>query len=646
MASFVPIRPERPEPSWHGMDPTVADEEHWQDPFPRLAEVRERAPVHETPAGLWRVMRWDDCFRVLREIPAGVRRRDGTAPGDAMGGNREGGSQFMLGQDPPTHTRLRKLVSKAFTPRATEAWRPRIREVVNGLIDDALEAGEVDLIQALALPVPSQLICEMLGVPVADRDRFTEWTALATHGLRGSFLPEDEREKVMAGFAELSGYFQALIAERRADLQDDLLSVLIRAEEEGDRLSPEELLIQSIGLLVAGFETTIGLIGLGAKNFCDHPAEADKLRQDPGLIANAVEECLRYEGPIGMTTRVLHADAEIGGFEIPADTTVWVSTWSANRDPARHPAPERFDVSRADTTHLGFGAGTHMCLGAHLARAETQEALGALVGPYPDDRAAGRRDRVGPLGVPRPGPASDPARASLTGHRWLRARSDAPVSARDAGAMRPRCHCRHEVVRGAPAAANQPGPPGNGPGRPPGGHPEGQASLARPTVERDRVSGLPSPLGRVPAVTRSAHRGGTLSALALQRMWSGHRRPRRSELLRRDPAATHDPGPRGRPWFRHQRRPNRTRLEGRLRRRASPAPPAAQWPGPRLRPAAPPAPARARSSAGAAGFPGRRRRWRTGGRPGRSTRRCRCRFRRCRPGSRWRTVRRQPGSRG
>ena len=380
MASSEPIRVERPAPSWHGMDPTTEDGARWDDPFPLLAEVRERAPVHETPAGLWRVMRWNDCVHVLREIPAGVRRRDGTAPGDAMGGNQEGGSQFMLGQDPPTHTRLRKLVSKAFTPRATEAWRPRIREIVDGLVDEALEAGEVDIIQGLALPVPSQLICEMLGVPLSDRDCFTEWTALATHGLRGSFLPEDERERVTAGFGELAAYFQDLIAERRGALRDDLLSVLIRAEEEGDRLSPEELLVQSIGLLVAGFETTIGLIGLGAKNFCDHPEEADKLRRDPDLIDNAVEECLRYEGPIGMTTRVLHADAVIGGYEIPADTTIWVSTWSANRDPDRHVDPDRFDVARADTTHLGFGAGTHLCLGAHLARAETAEALGALIG--------------------------------------------------------------------------------------------------------------------------------------------------------------------------------------------------------------------------------------------------------------------------
>ncbi|MBW2394374.1 MAG: cytochrome P450, partial [Deltaproteobacteria bacterium] len=371
--------PAAPAPSWHGMDPTTVDPERQEDPFPSLREVREQFPVHETPAGLWRLFRWDDCMRLLREVPAGVRRTDGTAPGNAMGGANSGGGRFMLQQDPPAHTRLRKLVSKSFTPRAAESWRPRTREIVTGLIERALDEGEFDVISGLALPVPSQVICEMLGVPTDDRDRFTEWTSLATHLLRGDFLPDDERPRIEAGVGELLAYFEALIKERRNALREDLLSQMIRAEEEGDRLSGEELLVHAMGLLIAGFETTIGLIGLGAKNFADHPKQADALRAEPGLIGNAVEECLRYEGPIGMTTRVLHADAEFGGFLIPKNTTIWASLWSANHDPERHPDPDRFDVARADVTHLGFGAGTHMCLGAHLARMETQEALGALI---------------------------------------------------------------------------------------------------------------------------------------------------------------------------------------------------------------------------------------------------------------------------
>jgi cytochrome P450 len=367
-----------PEPSWHGYDPTEPDQARIDDPFPHLARMRDDWPVNETPAGLWRLFRYADCVRVLRELPCGVRRADGSATGTAMGGAGPSGGQFMLQQDPPNHTRLRKLVSKAFTPRAVERWRPRVRAIVDELLAPALDAGRFDLVAGLAHPLPSQLICEMLGVPVADRERFTHWTAVATHLLRGVFLAGEERARAEAAAGELAAYFQGLIAEHRQRLGDDLLSVLIRAEEAGDRLTPEELLIQSIGLLVAGFETTVGLISLGAKNLIDHPAELAKLRARPELAASAVEECMRFESPVGMTTRVLHADAGFDGRLIRKDTTVWLSLWSSNRDPARFRDPERFDVERRDNEHLGFGGGTHLCLGAHLARMEAQEALGAL----------------------------------------------------------------------------------------------------------------------------------------------------------------------------------------------------------------------------------------------------------------------------
>jgi cytochrome P450 len=195
--------------------------------------------------------------------------------------------------------------------------------------------------------------------------------------------PEVQAHALEAGMA-LAGYFDALIAERRRALRDDLLSVLIRAEEEGDRLSPSELVVQSIGLLIAGFETTIGLIGNGVAALARHPDQHARLRARPDLVPNAVEECLRFEGPIGMTVRVLHEDAEFGGFRIPTDTEVWPILWSANRDPARFPEPERFDVGRANARdHLAFGGGTHLCLGAHLARMEAQEAIGALVARAP-----------------------------------------------------------------------------------------------------------------------------------------------------------------------------------------------------------------------------------------------------------------------
>ena len=367
-------RPSEPDPSWHGVEPTG---ERSQDPFPALHHLREVAPVNETPMGFWRLSRYRDCVRLLREVRCGVRHLDGT---QRDGQEQVGSGEFMLSQDPPTHTRLRKLVSKAFTPRAAERWRPRAGQIVDELLAPCLEAGEMDVIADLALPVPSTLICEMLGVPVADRSRFTGWTADATHALAGRNIPPENLQRAQEAGLQLGIYFDALIAERRKDLRDDLLSVMIRAEEEGERLSAEELIVQSIGLLIAGFETTIGLIGLGVANLAEHPDQMQVLRQRPELTANAVEECLRYEGPIPLTLRILHEDAEFGGRVIPKDTEVHAYLMSANRDPERFPDPDRFWVERPNAKeHLAFGGGTHHCLGMHLARMEAQVAIGTLV---------------------------------------------------------------------------------------------------------------------------------------------------------------------------------------------------------------------------------------------------------------------------
>ncbi len=371
--------PPEPEPGWHGVDQGRSDRTRRDDPFPSLHHLRRVAPVNQTPLGFWRLSRYADCVRLLREVPCGVRHLDGTLPGERGGAGGRAG-EFMLQQDPPDHTRLRKLVSKAFTPRATERWRARVQEIVDACLEPALARGRMDAIAELALPVPSTLICEMLGVPLEDRARFTAWTADATHALLGDLATPEQRQRAEAASLQLAGYFDALIAQRRRDLTDDLLSVLIRAEEDGDRLTPQELLIQSIGLLIAGFETTIGLIGNGLVALIRHPSELTRLRRSPALVDNAVEECLRYEGPIGATIRVLHADAEFGGRTIPADTQVWAMLWAANRDPERFPDPDRFDVARPNAReHLAFGGGTHLCLGAHLARMEAQVALGSLV---------------------------------------------------------------------------------------------------------------------------------------------------------------------------------------------------------------------------------------------------------------------------
>jgi len=380
----------RPVVGWYGADPT--DPAHQYDPHPGYRQLREEQPVNLTPFGNWRVSRYDDCVRVLKEIPAGMRRTDGLLPGQSPEAAAVGPASFMLLQDPPTHTRLRKLVSKAFTPRAVESWRPRIQAITDALLDAVADRGEMDLIADLALPVPSTLICELMGVPVEDRDRFTQWTADATHGLvtsRGGVVPPEIAARVEQARTGLAGYFNDLIAERRGRKSDDLISVLIAAEEDGDKLTPGELIVQCIGLLIAGFETTIGLIGNGLTTLIRHPEELAKLRARPGLIESAVEECLRYSGPITMTVRVLHADAEFDGYLIPTDAEVSVVTAAANRDPARYGDPERFDVERwtrhpAPPPHLAFGGGVHFCLGAHLARLETQIAIGTLVERFDD----------------------------------------------------------------------------------------------------------------------------------------------------------------------------------------------------------------------------------------------------------------------
>jgi cytochrome P450 len=368
------------EDPWRGCNPFTP--EFRDDPYPALRRLRERDPVNETPVGLWRLTRYADVSRLLHDVPAGVRTTDGDLPGvdESLGGQR----LFMLQQDPPTHTRLRRLVSGAFTPRAIATLRPKVQEIVDACLDRVAERGAMDVIADLGLPVPSTVICEMIGVPVADRERFTVWTAKATHGLAAQFLTPEMLAEAQAAGMSLAAYFQDLIADRRGRLSADLLSTLIRAEEAGDRLSPLELVSQSIGLLIAGFETTIGLIGNGVRALLRHPDQLALLRARPELIESAVDECLRWDGPIVLTARVLHADVDFGGTTIPMNARVWAMLAAANRDPAVFPDPDRFDVARRPNEHLAFGGGAHYCLGAHLARLEGALAIGSLVRRFDD----------------------------------------------------------------------------------------------------------------------------------------------------------------------------------------------------------------------------------------------------------------------
>src|SRR5205809_2125473 len=368
--------------TWLGCNPFDPAFRH--DPYPSLARLRALDPVNEMPVGIWRLTRYADVNRLLHDVPAGVRTTDGVLPGvdESLTGQR----LFMLQQDPPTHTRLRRLVSSAFTPRAIAALRPQIQRIVDACLARVAARGAMDVIADLGLPVPATVICEMLGVPVEDRDRFTVWTSKATLGLASQFLPPETLAEVQAAGNSLASYFEELIAGRRGRLSDDLLSALIRAEEAGDRLAPPALLSQAIGLLIAGFETTIGLIGNGVRALVRHPAELAKLRARPELAASAVDECLRYDGPIILTPRVLHADVEFGGKTLPKDTKVFGMLAAADRDPAVFPEPDRFDIERRPNDHLAFGGGPHFCLGAHLAKLEGEIAIASLVTRFADLR--------------------------------------------------------------------------------------------------------------------------------------------------------------------------------------------------------------------------------------------------------------------
>jgi cytochrome P450 len=351
------------------------------DPYPFYRRLREEDPVHQSPLGIWVLTRYDDAVMVLRDPRFG---REGMAEliEARLGGSvRPANTRDMLFRDPPDHTRLRALVSRAFTPRVVEAMRPHIQEIVDGLLDRVEGARGMDVMEDLAYPLPVTVICEMLGVPTADQDVFRQWSADIARSLDASILPAGSEVITRgqeAGDA-LREYFRSLIAVRRKSPQPDLLSALITAEEQGDKLSEPELVATCVLLLIAGHETTVNLIGNGLLALLRHPAELRALADDPALIQTGVEELLRFDGPVQRTGRMTMADVEIGGRQIPKGSIVAAVIGAANRDPAHFPDPDRLDVARRENRHIAFGFGIHFCLGAPLARIEGQVAIGTLL---------------------------------------------------------------------------------------------------------------------------------------------------------------------------------------------------------------------------------------------------------------------------
>jgi cytochrome P450 len=365
------------------------------DPFGTWAEMRRDAPVygHVSPNGVttWYVTRYDDVLAVLHDNERFVKdvtqtrlpaERPLTPQSPSI---HQQINENMLFSDPPDHTRLRALVNQAFTPRRVEQTVPRVQQITDELLDAVAAARQMDVIADLALPLPVRVICEMLGIPVADMAQVTDWSqAIIAPGSKG-LTTRSRRQKLRAFVA----YLQELFERRRQQPEDDLLSALVLAEQDGDRLSGQELSSMVALLLVTGHETTVNLIGNGVLALLRHPAQLARLVAEPGLWGTAVEELLRFDGPVETsTTRWVRVDTEFGGQQMRRGDVMRVVLSSANRDSAHFACSEALDVTRQPNRHLAFGHGIHYCLGAPLARVEGVVAMGSLFGRWPQLRLA------------------------------------------------------------------------------------------------------------------------------------------------------------------------------------------------------------------------------------------------------------------
>jgi cytochrome P450 len=361
-----------------------------EDPYSRYAAMREGDPVHHSQLDFWALFRYEDIYRFLKDPSLSVEDRNARpTPMDEMvnqilGDRADRGARSMLSRDPPDHTRLRKLVTKAFTPRVIQDLRPRIQALVDEMLDAAAERGEIELISEFAFPLPFAVISEMLGVPASDGGKLREWSGLIVRSLEPLVDPDTIR--AIANASDLMfDHVSELIAGKRKEPGDDLLSALIAAEEHGDVLSDDELVEQVVLLYIAGHETTVNLIGNGVLALLRSRDELARLQSDTSLMPNAVEEMLRFDSPVQMTRRITLTDVEIGGRTIEKGSFCALVLASANRDPERFGSgSERLDVSREDAhQHLSFGGGAHYCLGAALARVEGEVAVGSLINRFP-----------------------------------------------------------------------------------------------------------------------------------------------------------------------------------------------------------------------------------------------------------------------
>ncbi len=360
----------------------LTSEQMLANPYPTYHSLRERDPVHRMRlVDGWVLTRYDDVQAMLLDH----QRFSNWGPG--AGDRVYTRDRSMLDLDPPDHTRLRSLVSKAFTPRSVAALEPRIAEIVEELLDRVEGEEQFDLIDSFAFPLPVIVIAEMLGVPAQDLDNFKEWSNDIVLSLE-PILSREQRERFRGSEQELYEYFECIIAQRRQDPKDDLVSALLAAEEDGDRLSHGELLATLLLLLVAGNETTRNLIGNGLLALLRNPEELERLKEQPELLDSAIDELLRYDSPVQLDGRTLVVDVEMGGKQMRAGQQVVGVVGAANRDPEAFSNPDRLDIGRDEKSHISFGRGIHYCLGASLAMLEGRIALAGLLERFSSIRLA------------------------------------------------------------------------------------------------------------------------------------------------------------------------------------------------------------------------------------------------------------------
>jgi cytochrome P450 len=374
----------------------------FDDPYRQYAALREHDPVHRSPLEVWVLFRYDDIVSVLRDSSLSVQVDNATPTArmqmfaEQAPEERERGAHSILNVDPPDHTRLRRLVSKAFTPKMVHELRPRIQALVDDALDSMAARGNADLIGDLAFPLPFTVISEMLGMPDGNRDEVRGWSHTLTKTLDPILSPE-EVDAALVAASNMEAHVQDVLAWKRDHPADDLLTGLLAAEDEGDRLSEIELLDQVLLLYVAGHETTVNLIGNATLALVGHPDQLARLRGDPELDGGAVEELLRYDSPVQFSRRITTADLDVAGTTIPAGTFTLTCLGSANHDEARWgPTADQLDITRPDAgQHMSFGNGIHHCLGSSLARTEAQVAIGTLVRRFPGLALAGEPVRNG-----------------------------------------------------------------------------------------------------------------------------------------------------------------------------------------------------------------------------------------------------------